>query len=99
MFCNFVQKVLAKNTNVEIGDNTFIESRVVFAEKLNQRAKDDIPNFNLPYCSENPSEFWRRWHISLSSWFGDYVYIPMVCSRKKSALTYKNILCTMLLGS
>lgn len=56
------------------------------------------PNFNLPYCSENPSEFWRRWHISLSSWFRDYVYIPMGGSRKKSALTYKNILCTMLLS-
>lgn len=56
------------------------------------------PNFNLPYCSENPSEFWRRWHISLSSWFRDYVYIPMGGSRKKSASTYKNILCTMLLS-
>jgi alginate O-acetyltransferase complex protein AlgI len=35
------------------------------------------PNFDLPYIAKNPSDFWRRWHISLSSWFRDYVYIPL----------------------
>lgn len=39
-------------------------------------------NFNLPYISKNISEFWRRWHISLSSWFRDYVYIPLGGNRK-----------------
>ena len=34
-------------------------------------------NFDLPYCSRSISEFWRRWHISLSTWFRDYVYIPL----------------------
>lgn len=50
-------------------------------------------NFNLPYCAKNPSDFWRRWHISLSTWFRDYVYIPLGGSRKKG---YRNIMLTML---
>ncbi len=40
-------------------------------------------NFNLPYTSESISEFWRRWHISLSSWFRDYVYIPLGGNRNR----------------
>ena len=39
-------------------------------------------NFNMPYLAENPSDFWRRWHISLSTWFRDYVYIPLGGSRR-----------------
>lgn len=42
-----------------------------------------LPNFNYPYCSSSISEFWRRWHISLGSWFRDYVYIPLGGSRVK----------------
>lgn len=55
-------------------------------------------NFNLPYLSKNPSEFWRRWHISLSSWFRDYVYIPLGGSRKGKFKTYVNIFITMILS-
>lgn len=55
-------------------------------------------NFNLPYCVTNPSDFWKRWHISLSGWFRDYVYIPMGGSRKGSICTYRNILLTMLVS-
>ncbi len=55
-------------------------------------------NFNLPYLAKNPSEFWRRWHISLSSWFRDYVYIPLGGSRKGKARTYLNLFITMLLS-
>ena len=57
-----------------------------------------IMNFHLPYFSKNPSEFWRRWHISLSSWLRDYLYIPLGGSRLGSAHTYFNLFLTMLLG-
>jgi alginate O-acetyltransferase complex protein AlgI len=46
-----------------------------------------ITNFNLPYFSRNPSEFWRRWHISLSSWLRDYVYIPLGGNQKGDGRT------------
>lgn len=52
-------------------------------------------NFNLPYIAENESELWGRWHISLSSWFRDYLYIPLGGSRKGEGRTYGNILITM----
>jgi D-alanyl-lipoteichoic acid acyltransferase DltB (MBOAT superfamily) len=55
-------------------------------------------NFNLPYCAVNPSDFWRRWHISLSSWLGDYLYKPLGGSRTGRWLTYRNLMLTMLLG-
>lgn len=59
---------------------------------------DIMQNFNLPYMSTNPSEFWRRWHISLSSWLKDYVYIPLGGSRKGTARTYINILLVMIVS-
>lgn len=49
-------------------------------------------NFNYPYISRSITDFWRRWHISLSSWFRDYVYIPLGGSRKGSARTILNLL-------
>lgn len=55
-------------------------------------------NFNLPYFSQNPSEFWRRWHISLSTWLRDYLYIPLGGNRKGSLRTYANLMITMVLG-
>lgn len=55
-------------------------------------------NFNLPYFAKNTSEFWSRWHISLSTWFRDYVYIPLGGSRKGKARTYLNLLITMMLS-
>lgn len=55
-------------------------------------------NFNLPYCAANPADFWRRWHISLSSWFRDYVYIPLGGNRKGTFCTYRNTLFTMLIS-
>lgn len=51
-------------------------------------------NFNLPYISNNITEFWRRWHISLSSWFRDYVYIPLGGNRKR---VYLNLLIVFVL--
>ncbi len=50
-----------------------------------------LENFNYPYISKSASEFWRRWHISLGSWFRDYVYIPLGGSRKGKVRTYINL--------
>lgn len=59
----------------------------------------DIPvNFNLPYMATNPSEFWARWHISLSSWLKEYVYIPLGGNRKGTVRTYINILLVMIVS-
>jgi alginate O-acetyltransferase complex protein AlgI len=55
-------------------------------------------NFDAPYVSRDLQEFWRRWHISLSSWLRDYLYIPLGGSRGSSILTYRNLMITMLLG-
>lgn len=55
-------------------------------------------NFNSPYVSRNLTEFWRRWHISLSSWLRDYLYIPLGGNRKGTFRTYLNNFLTMLIG-
>ncbi|MBI1222466.1 MAG: MBOAT family protein [Bacteroidetes bacterium] len=55
-------------------------------------------NFNSPYQSSSITEFWRRWHISLSSWLRDYLYIPLGGNRKGKIRTYINLLLTMLIG-
>lgn len=55
-------------------------------------------NFRLPYFATNPSEFWQRWHISLSSWLRDYLYIPLGGSRGGALRTYRNLMLTMVLG-
>lgn len=55
-------------------------------------------NFNSPYKALDPSDFWRRWHISLSNCMRDYLYIPLGGSRFGTAKTYRNLMFTMLLG-
>jgi D-alanyl-lipoteichoic acid acyltransferase DltB (MBOAT superfamily) len=55
-------------------------------------------NFDYPYRSTSITEFWRRWHISLSSWLRDYLYIPLGGNRHGTLHQYKNLLLTMLLG-
>ena len=55
-------------------------------------------NFDMPYLSTNVGEFWRRWHISLSSWLRDYLFIPLGGSRGTRWQTYRNLLITMTLG-
>ncbi|MEG2177507.1 MAG: MBOAT family protein [Bacteroidales bacterium] len=55
-------------------------------------------NFNSPYKAKSISDFWHRWHISLSSWLRDYLYIPLGGNRKGHSRTYLNLLITMLLG-
>ena len=55
-------------------------------------------NFSCPYFSRSPKEFWSRWHISLSSWLRDYIYIPLGGNRKGTLRTYLNIMITFLIS-
>ena len=57
-----------------------------------------ITNFNRPYLAANITVFWRRWHISLSRWLRDYLYIPLGGNRISAARTHVNLMLTMLLG-
>lgn len=55
------------------------------------------PNFNIPYLAANPSEFWQRWNISLSTFLRDYLYVPLGGNRKGNPRTYLNLILTMVL--
>lgn len=55
-------------------------------------------NFNYPYAAQSIQDFWRRWHMTLSRWLRDYLYIPLGGNRRGDARTYVNLMITMLLG-
>jgi alginate O-acetyltransferase complex protein AlgI len=57
-----------------------------------------IQNFDSPYKADSITDFWRRWHISLSTWLRDYLYIPLGGNRRGSPRTYLNLMTVMLLG-
>jgi alginate O-acetyltransferase complex protein AlgI len=57
-----------------------------------------VDNFRYPYAAIGFSDFWRRWHISLSSWLRDYLYVPLGGNRKGPGRTYVNLMLTMLIG-
>ncbi|MEZ6120861.1 MAG: MBOAT family O-acyltransferase [Pirellulaceae bacterium] len=59
---------------------------------------DLMANFDRPYLAISPSDFWKRWHISLSTWLRDYLYIPLGGNRGGSLQVYRNLMITMLLG-
>lgn len=59
---------------------------------------DLMTNFHMPYFAVSPSDFWRRWHISLSQWLRDYLYIPLGGNRGGSWSTYRNLMLTMVIG-
>lgn len=59
---------------------------------------DLMRNFRHPYFARDPSDFWRRWHISLSTWLRDYLYIPLGGNRRGPRRTYVNLMITMFLG-
>jgi alginate O-acetyltransferase complex protein AlgI len=66
-----------------------------FAAALGYKIPD---NFDFPYISRSLSEFWRRWHISLSTWLRDYLYFPLGGNRKGKIRTYVNLMTVMTLG-
>ena len=55
-------------------------------------------NFDSPYAATSLQDFWRRWHMTLSRWLRDYVYIPLGGNRKGTLITYRNLMLTMLIG-
>lgn len=57
-----------------------------------------LDNFRAPFKSQNPTEFWHRWHISLSTWLRDYLYIPLGGNRKGTARKHVNLMATMVIG-
>jgi alginate O-acetyltransferase complex protein AlgI len=57
-----------------------------------------VRNFDFPYLARSVSEFWRRWHVSLSTWLRDYLYVPLGGSRGSRLATHRNLMVTMLLG-
>ena len=57
-----------------------------------------VENFDAPYVSRSITEFWRRWHISLSQWLRDYLYVPLGGNRHGTLRTYRNLMLTMVLG-
>ncbi len=57
-----------------------------------------VLNFNMPYFSSSPKEFWTRWHISLSGWLRNYLYIPLGGNRGGNRTVYRNLMLTMVLG-
>ncbi len=59
---------------------------------------DLMVNFTWPYFSTSPSEFWQRWHISLSTWLRDYLYIPLGGNRSGTLMMFRNLMITMFLG-
>ena len=73
----------------------YSDMAIGLALMLGFRFKD---NFNAPFKSQSPTEFWRRWHISLSSWLRDYIYIPLGGNRRGKARQYVNLTVTMLAG-
>ena len=108
---NFVERVFASPTQYTGVENLFAvygyalqifcdfsgysDMAIGIALLLGFRFPD---NFNAPYKSVTPTEFWRRWHISLSSWLKDYLYISLGGNRKGKFRTYLNLMVTMLLG-
>ena len=56
------------------------------------------PNFDSPYKADSVTDFWHRWHISLSTWLRDYLYISWAVTEREKSGTYINLILTMLLG-
>ena len=87
--------VLAYSAQIYLDFSGYSDMAVGLAHMLGYR----LPrNFNMPYLAANIADFWRRWHISLSSWLRDYLFIPLGGSRGSRWQTCRNLLVTMLVG-
>jgi alginate O-acetyltransferase complex protein AlgI len=87
--------VLAYSAQIYLDFSGYSDMAVGLAHMLGYR----LPrNFNMPYLAANIADFWRRWHISLSTWLRDYLFIPLGGSRGSTWQTCRNLFVTMLLG-
>lgn len=94
-WCSIVLAVISYSIQIYFDFSGYSDIAVGCAKCLGY---DFLPNFNLPYISESISVFWKRWHISLSSWLKEYLYIPLGGNRKGNVRRYINLIITMLLG-
>ncbi|MFH1913880.1 MAG: MBOAT family O-acyltransferase [Pseudomonadota bacterium] len=86
--------VLAYALQIYLDFSAYSDMAIGVARAMGVRLPE---NFNFPYAAKNPSEFWRRWHMSLSFWFRDYVYIPLGGSRLSTERTCANLMLVMLI--
>lgn len=86
--------LLAYSLQIYYDFSGYSDMAIGIGQMLGFRFKE---NFNYPYTALSVQEFWRRWHISLSSWFKEYVYIPLGGNRKSNFCTYRNIFIVFLL--
>jgi alginate O-acetyltransferase complex protein AlgI len=87
--------VLAYAIQIYCDFSGYTDMAIGFAHLLGYRL---AMNFNMPYLAPNVSDFWRRWHVSLSSWLRDYLFIPLGGSRGGEWRTARNLMLTMILG-
>lgn len=94
-WCTIVLAVISYSIQIYFDFSGYSDIAIGCAKCLGY---DFLPNFNMPYISESITVFWRRWHISLSTWLREYLYIPLGGNRKGKTRQYINLLLTMLLG-
>ena len=92
----FKKMVLADHLNIFVNDFSGYSDMAIGSARM---LGFHLPkNFNFPYLSSNLTEFWKRWHITLSSWLQEYVYYSLGGNRKGRVRTYVNLLLTMVIG-
>lgn len=92
---DLVMAALAYTMMIFVDFSGYSDFAIVFSNLLGFNV---LPNFNSPYRAIGLKDFWARWHISLSTWLKDYVYIPLGGSRKGTARKYLNIILTMFIS-
>jgi alginate O-acetyltransferase complex protein AlgI len=93
--CTLLQGILGYAVQIYCDFSGYTDMAIGCARMLGFRFPE---NFQMPYSALTITEFWRRWHISLSSWLRDYIYIPLGGNRLGTVRTYANLMITMLLG-